>query len=90
MNIKCDKCCEEFSLENKDIITKEIDNLHISVRYFECKHCSEKYITECIDNYISKEKRRYEKLTDNDKKIKCLSNMKLHSDRLKLKVIDLL
>ena len=45
----------------------------------------------CIDEYIMKEQRRYQKLnSDNNKAdaLKCLKNMKVHSDRLKNKIIN--
>lgn len=93
MNLKCDKCNEEFILDDKDIKCKSLDDVLINVTYFECSNCNEKYIVSCEDKYILKEQRRYKKLkesNDNAKAIKCLNNMKLHSDRLKLKVINLL
>lgn len=90
MDIKCDKCEQEFLLERKDIKHRAIDELMINVSYFECSNCKQKYIIECVDQYILKEQRRYKKLSDRNKKLKCLNNMKVHSDRLKLKVIDLL
>ncbi|MGL5330188.1 MAG: hypothetical protein ACRDD7_13035 [Peptostreptococcaceae bacterium] len=87
--LACDICNNEFILEAHNIQTKIIDNVEII--YFECRHCSYKYITTCIDDYIRKEQRRYQKLIkdiDNvDKTHKCLNNMKLHSDRLKIKFL---
>lgn len=84
--ICCNKCDKEFSIEAKNIKTIIIDN--IKVQYFECKHCKEKYITSCIDDYIDKEQIRYKKLNEHNKRSKCLKNMKIHSDRLKDKVED--
>lgn len=60
--IRCDKCNKEFSLDAEDIKTKIIDN--IEVQYFECKHCDEKYIIICTDDYIIKEQQRYKCITD--------------------------
>ena len=89
-NLNCDCCNKEFILEAQDIKIKIIDDVEVS--YFECKHCNYKYITTCIDDYIRKEQRRYQKLIKSidkvDKTQKCLRNMKLHSDRLKAKIID--
>lgn len=85
-NLNCDCCNKEFILEAKDIKTRIINDVEVS--YFECKHCKHKYITTCIDDYIRKEQRRYNRLTDKDKKLKCLQNMKRHSDTLKLKIKD--
>ena len=90
MDIKCDKCEQEFLLERKDIKHRAIDELMINVSYFECSNCKQKYIIECVDQYILKEQRRYKKLSDSKKKLNCLNNMKTYSDRLKFKVIDLL
>ena len=36
MDIKCDKCEQEFLLERKDIKHRAIDELMINVSYFEC------------------------------------------------------
>lgn len=83
-NIVCDKCNKEFSLEAKDLESKIVDDTE--VQYFECKHCNHKYITACIDSYNRKELRRYNRLSDSDKKLKCLQNMKTHSDMLKDKI----
>lgn len=91
MILKCDKCNEEFILDDNDIKHKLIDYMLVNVTYFECSNCNEKYIVSCEDKYILKEQRRYKKLkesNDNAKAIKCLNNMKLHSDRLKEKVKD--
>lgn len=90
MKCICDKCEREFLLESEYIKHRAIDALMINVSYFECSNCKQKYITECVDQYILKEQRRYKKLSDRNKKLKCLNNMNVHSDRLKLKVIDLL
>nr|WP_302417069.1 hypothetical protein [uncultured Romboutsia sp.] len=94
MDIKCDKCEQEFLLERKDIKHRAIDELMINVSYFECSNCKQKYIIECVDQYILKEQRRYLRLSRQNGKyestMKALKNMKVHSDRLKLKVIDLL
>lgn len=94
MNIKCDKCDQEFLLKSKDIKHRDIDELMINVSYFECSNCKQKYITSCVDEYILKEQRRYLRLSRQNGKcestMKALENMKVHSDRLKLKVIDLL
>ncbi len=89
-NIKCDKCNKEFSLEAKDIKHRAIEELMINVSYFECSNCKQKYITECIDQYILKEQRRYNKLSDRKMKLNCLNNMRVHSDRLKAKIINML
>ena len=92
MKVICDECNKEFVIELRDIVEVElnIDRKNVLVQYFECSHCKYKYITLCIDDYIEKEQRRYKKLKDHDKRIKCLNNMKTHSDRLKLKSIELL
>lgn len=101
MKVICDECNKEFFIETEDLIETKltIDNKKVSTTWFKCSHCNKKYITSCIDDYIEKEQRRYEKLVDNckknktsnqDRRIKCLNNMKTHSDRLKLKVIGLL
>lgn len=61
-NIKCDKCNKEFSLEADDIKTKVIDEVLITVSFFECPHCQHKYITSCVDSYIRKEQIRYKNI----------------------------
>lgn len=92
MNCICDNCEQEIHIEAKDIKNKIIDNIEVS--YFKCKYCNDKYITTCIDDYIKKEQKRYFKLSRMNGKheatLKALENMKVHSDRLKLKVIKLL
>ena len=94
MKCICDNCEQEFLLEAKDINHRAIDELMINVSYFECSNCKQKYIIECVDQYILKEQRRYLRLSrqngKNESTMKALKNMKVHSDRLKLKVIDLL
>jgi transcription elongation factor Elf1 len=94
MNCVCDNCKQEIQIEAKDIKFKAIDELMVNVTYFECIHCDKKYIVSCIDKYILKEQRRYFKLVrengKHDATIKALKNMKIHSDRLKDKVVNLL
>lgn len=89
-SVTCDNCTNEIILSEDIIIETDIDG--IEVKYFECLECTEKYIISCIDDYIRKEQRRYFKLKQeagrSDDAIKCLNNMKLHSDRIKLKVKD--
>ncbi len=92
MNCICDNCKQEIHIEAQDIKNKIIDNIEVS--YFECKYCNNKYITTCIDDYIKKEQNRYLKLGRRNGKYeatkKALKNMKIHSGRLKLKVINLI
>lgn len=94
MKCICDNCEQEFLLEAKDIKHRYIDEVMIKVSYFECSYCNEKYITHCEDEYILKEQRRYFKLSKQNGEynatMKALKNMKVHSDRLKLNIIDLL
>ncbi|SCI45591.1 Uncharacterised protein [uncultured Clostridium sp.] len=94
MNCICDNCKQEIQIEAKDIKLKSIDELMVNVTYFECSRCNKKYIVSCVDKYILKEQRRYLKLGRGNGKyeatIKALKNMKIHSDRLKYKVISLL
>ena len=90
MIVICDQCNNSFNIEKEDLKDKMIDN--IKVTYFECRECNHKYVTSCVDEYIMKEQRRYQKLIKDinkaDKSQKCLRNMKLHSDRLKKKVLE--
>lgn len=102
MVIKCDICNVEFELKEEDI--KQVVVEGICVVYFQCNGCKEKYITSCIDYYVTKEKRKLKSL---DKKLatttelnereklmlksrKLLKHLKTHSDRLKIKVWKLL
>lgn len=92
MKCICDNCEQQFLLEAKDIKHRVIDDLMINVSYFECSNCKQKYITECVDQYILKEQRRYLRLARHNGKyestMKALENMKVHSDRLKSKIIN--
>jgi hypothetical protein len=85
-NAHCDSCTKDFTLKYEDIKTVVIDD--IKVKYFECKHCKEKYITECIDDFIVKERLRYQRLNSKRKKQICMDGMISHTNELKLKVIN--
>lgn len=90
MLVICDQCNHSFNIEEEDLKEKMIDD--IEVTYLECKECNHKYVTSCVDEYIMKEQRRYQKLIKDinktNKSQKCLRNMKLHSDRLKKKLLN--
>nr|DAF09369.1 MAG TPA: MqsA [Caudoviricetes sp.] len=89
MLVICDQCNHSFTIEKENIRNILIND--IEVTYLECKECNHKYVISCIDEYIMKEQRRYQKLIrDNNKgdSLKCLMNMKVHSNRLKNKIIN--
>lgn len=83
--VKCDKCNEEFSLEAEDIKTKVIDEVLITVSFFECPHCQHKYITSCVDNYIRKEQIRYKNII---KDIQDLIRTNVRSNKINITQYD--
>lgn len=85
-NARCDSCSKDFVLKYEDIKAVVIDN--IKVKYFKCEHCKEKYITECVDDFIVKERLRYKRLHSKRKKQICMDGMIAHTNELKLKIID--
>ncbi len=99
MQIYCDECKYEFELTDECINSKKIKG--ITIQYFECAACKEKYITRCFNSYINKEVRRLEKIKQEledaeneiDKAItrvkyqSCLANLQTHNTRLKIELI---
>lgn len=99
MKIYCDNCRYEFELTDEIIKSKKVEG--ITVQYFECESCKEKYITRCFSDYINKEVRRLEKikqeLEDAENEIdkalirvkyqSCLANLQTHNTRLKIELI---
>lgn len=83
---RCNECTEEFILKYEDIKEVTIDN--IKVKYFKCKLCDEIYITECVDDFIVKERLLYQRMNSPRKKKDCMNRMIDHSDKLKLKIIN--
>lgn len=68
-NIICVECNKEFTLEAKDIKTKAIDEVLITISFFECPQCHRKYIVSCTDSYIRKEQIRYQNITKDIQKL---------------------
>lgn len=86
MKVNCDKCNKDFNLKLRNLKKKVIDG--IEVMYFTCKHCNEKYLYSCIDDYIKSKQKAYKNL---ENKIKALSNkfIKDNSQGLLKEITDL-
>ena len=60
IEVNCIKCNKDFYLKASNIKKKFIDK--VKVEYFKCKHCQERYISMCTDDYVKDKKNELKKL----------------------------
>lgn len=88
--VLCNNCNEEFIIQG--LKEKKIDD--ITVKYFECPECKDKYIAACEDKLIRCMKNKHEEMKKelskhmNKELSKHMNKMFRYSDSLKAKVID--
>lgn len=80
--VLCNNCNEEFIIQG--LKEKKIDD--ITVKYFECPECKEKYIAACEDKLVRCMKNKHEEMKK--ELSKHMNKMFCYSDSLKAKVIE--